>query len=216
MTATVIDKPVIVNWALGEIGSFATFTIDGEDDLSNQVELCWQRCVDQCFGLTDWTFLKRTFLLVRTATTPINGWSYEFALPGGRIGEPLKIMPGMTGRTPLRKYDIEGDHLYADEAVLRGTFKVYRDPEYWDPGFRAAFVKALGAYLSVPITHDTDMRDGLLREAFGTPSKEGTGGLFGRLMAQNKAGAPVGHPLADADPLTGGRHSGAWHGGYLP
>lgn len=214
MTATVIDKAVIVNWALGKIGSFATFTIDGDDDLSSQVGLTWQRCVDQCFGLADWSFLKQTFLLDRTTTAPLNGWKHEFALPGGRIGDPLKIMAGTTGKAPLRCYDIEGDHLYADETVVRGTFKVYRDPEYWDPAFRAAFTTALAGYLAVPVTHDTDMRDDLLREAFGTPSKEGTGGLFGRLMAQNKAGAPVGHPLADADPITGGRHAGAWHGRY--
>ena len=213
MTATVIDQAVIVNWALAKIGSFATFSIDGDDDLSSQVNLTWQRCVDQCFGLADWSFLKRTFSLDRTAEAPINGWAYEFALPGGRIGDPLKIMAG-TGRQPLRCYDIEGDHLYADEAAVRGTFKVYRDPEYWDSAFRAAFTTALAAYLAVPVAHDTDMRDLYHREAFGTPSKEGTGGLFGRLMAQNRAGAPIGHPLAAADPLTGARTGGSWYGRY--
>lgn len=214
MTATVIDKPVIVNWALSKIGSFATFTIDGEDDLSSQIELTWQRCVDQCFGLTDWTFLKRTFQLDRTTEKPVNGWSYEFALPGGRIGDPLKVMAGKTGREPYRHYDLEGGHLYADIQEIRATLKIYLDPEYWDPGFRSAFTTALAGYLAVPVSHDTDMRDSLLREAFGTPSKEGTGGLFGRLMAQNKAGSPVGHPLANADPLTAARHGGSWHGRY--
>ncbi|MBB98323.1 MAG: hypothetical protein CML67_02115 [Rhodobacteraceae bacterium] len=213
--STLIDKTTIVNWALSETGSFATFTIDGDDDLSAQVNLCWQRCVDHTFGLFDWKFLKKTFALVRTDATPINGWSHEFALPGGRIGDPLKITCDPTHRAPLRQFDIEGDFLYADEKAIYATFRVYRDPEHWDPAFRAAFAVALAAYLAVPISHDGKLRDELMGRAFGTPSREGTGGMFGRLMAQNKAAAPVGHPLAAADPISGaGGRTSPWHGSY--
>ncbi|GGE79099.1 hypothetical protein H1W37_19475 [Stappia taiwanensis] len=209
----VIDKVVIINWALTDIGAFATFSVDGDDDLSGQIQRTWQRCVDHCFGLADWKFCKQTFKLTRTGRQPVNGWPHEFALPGGRIGDPLKVMTDPRSRQPCRNFDLEGDFLYAEAMDIWVTIKVERDPEHWDPAFRTAFTAALAGYLAVPVTQNTNLRDEQFKLAFGTPSKEGTGGMFGRLMAQNKAAAPIGQPLSDQNPLTLAG-SGPWHGRF--
>lgn len=210
-----IDKAVIVNWALNDVGHYATFSIDDESDLAGQVELCWQRCIDHCVGLADWHDFRKTFKLSRRAEEPQNGWKYEFLLPGGRIGEPLKILD-RAGQcpSPLRNFDREENSIFADVEDIWARCKVERDPEHWDPAWRAAFTVALSSYFATAILMNTDLAQKKWDVAFGTPSREGGGGLFGRLMAQNRAGAPVGSPVLDAEPLGLARSSGggSWYG----
>lgn len=218
MSDTLIDKPTIINWALSDLGSFSTFSTEDDSDLADQIEKTWQRCVDHCFGLHDWTFARRTYKLNRHAAQPDNGWQYGFDLPGGMIGDPLKMLE-RAGQSPqpLRHYDIEGRAVYANVPQCWARVRQLVRPDKWDPAFRAAFTVALAGYLAVPVTHNSDERDARMVQAFGTPSKEGTGGMFGRLIAQNRAAAPVGQPLLNDDPLTAARDSFGgmpWHGRY--
>lgn len=211
-----IDKAVIAGWALHEIGHFATFSLDGEDELSGQVNLAWQRCLDRCISLHDWKDFRRTFKLDRSAAAPENGWTYEFALPGKRHGEPLKVMDqaGSNPRT-LRDFEREGNYIYANVENVWARCKFEQDPQYWDPGWRSGFVTALAGYLASAVLSNTDLKKELLAEAFGSPSREGTGGIFGRLMAQDRASSPMGNPPLENDPLTSAHRSGAgdpWHG----
>ncbi|MDW5313728.1 hypothetical protein [Rhizobium sp. PL01] len=207
-----IDKATIINWALTEIGVGPMFSVDDDSDLASQIENVWQPVVDRTFGMHDWTFSRKTFRNTRLADRPENGWSYGFDLPGSRIGNPLKIMD-QAGRSPrpLRNFTIEEGKLFCECTETWSLVKVAVDPDTWPPEWRGAFVVALGAYLCVPVWQDKDMKADMLVEAFGTPSREGTGGLFGRLMAQDKASNPIGSPQADDNPLTNARTS--THGG---
>ncbi|WP_337238175.1 hypothetical protein, partial [Salmonella enterica] len=79
-----------------------------------------------------------------------------------------------------------------------GRCKVLVDPEYWPVDWRVAFLMALGSALAKPVIEDEQLEETLRIKAFGTPSQEGTGGAFGRLIAQDRAAAPVGSsPWAD-------------------
>lgn len=214
-----IDKAVIANWALSEIGEFATFSIDGEDELSGQVELAWQRCLDHCVALHHWKDFIDTFKLSRATETPDNGWTYRFSLPGGRIGEPLKVMDQVSNGSgrPLRNFGRGGNFVYANCPDVWAECRFVLDPQYWDPGWRAAFVVALSGYLAQSVQSNTKLKQDQHTIAFGTPSKEGTGGMFGRLIAQDRAGAPMGNPMRDSNPLGEAHASGAglpWHGRY--
>ncbi|CDZ67633.1 Hypothetical protein NGAL_HAMBI2605_59140 [Neorhizobium galegae bv. orientalis] len=206
-----IDKATIINWALTDIGAGPMFSIDDDSDLAEQIENTWQPVIDRTFGMHDWSFARKTFRNQRHAVTPDNGWGYGFDLPGGRIGNPLKIMDDARRRTPVRDFTIEEGKLYCDREDTWSLCKVEVDPDTWPPEWRGAFVIALGGYLAVPVWQDTDMRSDKLVEAFGTASRDGTGGLFGRLMAQDKASNPVGEPQAQEDVLTNARHSGGDH-----
>lgn len=213
-----IDEATIINRALTSIGAGPMFSIDDGSDLSEQIANTYPRCVDQIFGMHDWTFARKTFRNARLAERPDNGWNYAFELPGNRIGNPLKIMD-RAGQSPnpLRNFTLEEGRLFCNAAETWSVCKVLVDPDYWDPSFRAAFVVALAGYLAVPVWQDQDLQNDKLVEAFGTPSREGTGGLFGRLMAQDKASAPIGDNLLAHDPLTavhntGGSYDLPWHG----
>lgn len=201
-----IDKPTLVNRALAEIGQPPKYSTDGETAFGQVVELVWPRVIDKCFGLHDWSFCRRTLKLARHAAKPANGWTYGFDLPGDRIGPPLKVLRSADERDVLRHYDIEAGALYAHEKDLWARCKVALSPEAWDAGFRDAFVTALAAELAVPMTQDIELRNDLRREAFGTPSEGMAGGKFGRIIAQDLAGQPVGSPLLRDDPLTSARY----------
>ncbi|WFS02213.1 hypothetical protein [Rhizobium tumorigenes] len=216
-----IDRATIINWALTDIGAGPMFSIDDGSDLAMQVDATWQRTVDQIFGMHDWHFSLVTVPMRRLAGSPGNGWQYGFDLPGDRIGAPLAYFRCIAPRPGLiRDFSLEEGKFFANEQSAWAKVKKAVDPDYWDPPWRSAFVKALGGELAVPVWQDEDLRERRRQEAFGTPSQQGTGGVFGRLMAQDKASAPVGDQslltndvLTDVRP-TGGMHSGPWHGSF--
>lgn len=207
-----LDKPMIVNWALAELGLQPAFSIDDSTGLGRQVAIFWPRAVGHCFGLHDWTFCRQTFQLQRQSATPQTGYAYGFDLPGSRIGQPVKLLEDPRRQTPIRDSRIEGQTLFCDEPTAYAVCKVPVAPEIWDLQWADAFAVALAYYLSIPLTQDPDLAELKKRDAFGTPSEGGTGGLFGRLIAQDRAAGPVGAPMLAEDPLTAGRTSGPWHG----
>ncbi|QFS98887.1 hypothetical protein FIV06_15775 [Labrenzia sp. THAF191b] len=217
----IIDKAAIVNMALSEIGHFTTFTQDDDPDLADAVNQSWQRAIDRCVSLHDWKDFRRTRKLERLTEPPETGWAYAHSLPGDRIGEPLKILRRAgDSPDPLRSFDREGNLILCNETTVWARCKVELEPASWDAGWRDAFVTALAGYLAVPILQSMDLKVEKHREAFGTPSQEGSGGKFGRLMSQDRASSPLGSSIADAEPLSRahggdtGRCSGPWHGGF--
>lgn len=204
-----IDKATIINMALTDIGAGPMFSTDDDSDLAAVIELQWQAVIDRTFGMAPWSFCRKTYRNTRHAETPENGWRYCFDLPGSRIGNPLKILDqaGQSPR-PLKHFTYEEGKLFCNATDTWSLCKVETDPDYWPPDWRGAFIVALGAYLAMPVWQDKELRDGMLVEAFGTASREGTGGLFGRLMAQDRASEPVADMGAEENPLLNARAIG--------
>lgn len=198
----------LANRALARIGQAPTFSLDSADQRAAKIHMAWQDCLDRCFSLHDWSWARRTTKLPRRSECPTNGWCHGFDLPGDRIGDPLKVLACPRDPSlPLRDFDIEGGVLYADVCDVWVRVRVAVDPVTWEPGFRSAFVVAFAGFLAVPLQQDADLEAQLFGVAFGTPSRDQTGGLFGRLIAQNRAGSPLGSPLLRSDPLTDARFS---------
>lgn len=208
-----LTKPVIVNWALVELGLAPNFSVDIESELGAIYDLMWPRTVAETFSLIDWTFCRKTFSLTRRDETPSTGFAYGFDLPGGRLGEPLKLWADPRRRTPLRDKRIEGEEVHCDETTCYAVCRVEVDPAYWDLQFANCFAVLLASNFAVPLQQDMDLMAEKRKQAVGSPSEGGTGGMFGRLIAQNRASDPVGEALYAGDPLTVGRGSSApWWG----
>jgi hypothetical protein len=214
MAEAEITKAVIVNWALAEIGRAPNFSIDDDTKLGGLVDIFWPRAVARCFGLTDWTFCRRTTRLTRQEAEPQTGYAYGYDLPGDRIGEPLKLLYDARDQRPLRDFRIEGDTLFCDDEAAWAVCRVEVDPAYWPVQFRDAFAVALSALLAVPLMQDLELAAEKEVKAFGTRSEGGAGGMFGRILAQNRTAGPVSAPLLGNDPLTGahGNLAGPWWG----
>jgi len=206
------DEATIINSALTDIGAGPMFSVDDDSELAEIVANVWPRTVKKAFGMHDWSFATLAKKSIRHAAAPENGYRYGFDLPGGRIGNPLIIRDGPRSRNVIRDFTIEGGKLYCDQPETWTVCKFYVDPTVWPPEWEAAFITLLGANLAVPVWQDADLRDDMLATALGTSSMQGTGGEFGRLMAQDKASKPVGEPLDDDNPLSEARY--AWHGRF--
>ncbi len=205
MSEQTLDMATIVNRALVGIGMPPSFSVS---DTTSFGLICQQRfalCRDRVFSLHDWSFLRRTSRLVRHATTPQNGWTYGFDLPGDRLGAPLKLLTALRPECTLRDYQIEGSSVYCQETALWARCKVALDPQYWDSGFVAAFITALEGYLAVPQLQDLELETARLQTAFGASREGGAAGLFGRLIAQDLAAQPIESPFTRGDPLSDAR-----------
>jgi len=200
------DKVSLINRALMlQLGNPATYSIGDDSPMSAACDAAWDETLFACFSLHDWSFARRTVELVRLAERPQNGYAFGFALPGNRLGQLLKVMSDPRSGAVIRDYAIEGDVLACDVGRCWVRVKLLVDPEHWDGAFSAAFVVALGAKLAIALNQDEELAAQKQAEAFGTPSQGGSGGLFGRLIAQDRAGEPQGAPLYWQDPLTSAR-----------
>ncbi|CDX54572.1 hypothetical protein MPL1032_190156 [Mesorhizobium plurifarium] len=216
MADFVVDKVVIVNWALVELGLAPNFSIDAETKLGQTVDIFWPRALARAFGMHDWTFCRKTFQLTRQVATPVTGYRFGFDLPGNRIGPALKLLSDPRHDVPIRDFTIEGTTAFCDEETVYARCKVMVEPEAWDPQFADAFSTLLASYLAIPLTGDPDQQDAKTIQAIGSRSEGGTGGMFGRMIAQDRSAAPVSTP-ATTDVLQGGRSGGGcypWHGNF--
>jgi hypothetical protein len=212
MPDALFSKVEVVNWSLVELGQAPAYSIDTATALGAIVDTMWPRAVARCFGLHDWTFCRRTHLLTRQAATPVTGYAYGFDLPGGRIGEPMRYLRDPRTRAVVRDVRIEAGTVFSDEPVLYAVCRMAVDPEQWDAQFADCFASALAGFLAVPLLQDSDLADEKLQLAFGPPSQGGSGGAFGRLIAQIRSAEPQGAEMLAADPLTAGRGAGPWYG----
>lgn len=213
------DEATIINEALTDIGVGPMFSIDDDSELAEIVANVWPRVMKRTFGMAPlgWSFSRKTSRNNRNAEQPENGYRYAFDLPGGRIGNPIKLWDNPRRRTVVRDFAIEEGKVFCDCPDTWSLCRFYVAPEFWPPDWREGYVLVLGAYFAVPVWQDEDMRDRRLQEAFGTPSRDGTGGLFGRLLAQDVASNPVGEPQEMDNPLSNARYSGTaepWYGRF--
>lgn len=214
MPDTTLTKAMIVNWALTELGQKPNFSIAEESRLGDTVAMIWPRCLARTFGLTDWPFCRRTYVLTRQSATPATGYRYGYDLPSPRFGPPLKYLEGNPrDNRPVRDTRIEAETVYADTDTLSAVCKVAVDPEYWDEQFADCFAIAFASYLAVPLLQDIDLAREKEELAFGRRAEGGSGGAFGRLIAQHRAAGPLAAPT-DSPALSGGRADGPWHGRF--
>lgn len=211
MADTEISKVMIVNWALVELGLAPKYSIDGEISLGGKVDMFWPRALARSFAVHDWTFCRKTFRLTRQSATPVTGYRYGFNLPGNRVGPALKLLRDPRRADPIRDFTVEGTTVFCDEETAYARCKVMVDPVAWDPAFCDAFATLLASYLAVPLLQDIDLAAEKLELAVGTRSEGGAGGMFGRLIAQDRSAAPVAAP-ATSEVLQGGRTGGDWWG----
>ena len=202
-------QPVdIVNRALALIGAGEIMSLEDDGDKERAAQLIYDSAVEWALGLFPWRFALQTFALSRLTDKPATGYSFAYALPGTRLGYPIAVF-GNPRRLdePLRDYAIQANELHADAQAVWVQCKVMVAPSAWPPEFRRAVVTLIAADLAVAVAHDVTLGEARRREAVGTASEGGTGGLVGVAIAKEVALAPP-PPLDVTDPFTHARLGG--------
>lgn len=206
MPSSAEAKVHLVNRALVKLGLRPSYTTDQASELGAMVEAVFDPLLAEVATNFDFPFLRQTLALDPLAGPPQNGWPYGFKLPATRIGSPLSFLDQVYPRERyLREFMLEAGNVYAACTVLWGRFRILLDPQYWDEGFAEAYVTGLAGRLAVPMTQDAELEEARIREAFGSQQEQRRGGLFGRLIAMNKAAEPQGRGFMDSDLLTQAR-----------
>lgn len=150
-----------------------------------------------------WTFCKTKIKLARDTAAPISTWAYAFQLPADRLngGWAVYNTDGLNAR-PISNFDIQGQKLLANDTDIWIDY-TYRAPEaYWPPYFVIFAINALAAALALPATQDKSLADRYDVLAFGSPSDNRKGGLYGEATKTDALSRPndviYDSPLIDA------------------
>lgn len=199
------DKVHVVNTALSKLGLEASYSIDDESPLGGKVDMAWLGVVAEVMMLHPWQQMRETVAVTQLARPPANGWQYGFALPADRVGDPLAILTDVVRETYLRSFMLEGGKLFTNVTPVWVRVRKATDPQTWDMAFREAFAMALAGALAVPLLQDDDTEALRRRDAFGDPRELGGGGLFGKLIAVERAAQPQGRNFLTNSPLIAAR-----------
>jgi hypothetical protein len=206
MADSAAAKVKIVNAALIELGQPPAYSGGTETQLGGIIDTLWPNLEAVIATAYDFSYFRKTAEAQGLSGTPANGWSKGFQLPGDRIGDPLAIL-SQAGPSEiyLRHFMLEAGNIYANVSRLWVRYRVKGDPSQWDAGFTAAFTLALAGKLAVPLLQDEDLAAVKLADAWGAARENFGGGLFGKLIAVNRAAQPQGRGFMDDDPLTAAR-----------
>lgn len=218
MTEVLDSHLKVMNAALARIAGGQIMAEDEDTELAAQVIAIYYARLDAVLGMHDWSFAGKTFKLDAvpkdadhdydaTDKKFITGWLHAFLMPGTRLSLPRRLLVDpRRPDSPLRDFSIEQNVVYADHEKLYGTFTVRADPIAWKKDFALGIKAIVAADLCVPVTHDSNLAATIRTEAEGTPQEQGRGGLIGRALAADAAGARRVAPVWN-DPLSSARMS---------
>lgn len=195
----------ICNRALTKLGVSPIETLQ-EDKISTDIEAACARIYpmvrDSLLSMYRWPFAlrKRTLSLVGDET-PLNEWSFIFALPEGMVNGPSAVY-GNGSHRPGFDYEIIDGKLYTNyTAVVVDFIRRPRESEM-PPLFVQFFVTVLAMELAIPLTESSDRANELRIQAYGPATLDGNGGLFVAAKRAHSQNQPVRSLFQNGDPLT--------------
>ena len=196
------DKQTLINKALTVIGH-TPISIEDEDDKAESASTAFDLTVDEIFGLHAWSWAKTRRALQRITTPSGSTKPHAFQYPGDVLGAPLAVFSSVQPEQRDFGYILQGSMLFADGENRWADFQEVKPLAQWPSAFRAGFIKALAAELCIPIAELIELRAVYRTELFGRDWEQYQGGLFGRLIAADKAAQPLhtpqlGHQLNSA------------------
>jgi len=205
--AGVLTDVEMANRALARVGEAPANSLDPADgDYEAQVGRLYTSVTESLLSWSDWSFNLIGKTLSRNAS-PVNvspRWSYEHQLPPDRLGLFQAVYPG-TSQTPFANFEIAGDKLWSNEAVIFGLYRALVVPDLWPGYFRRVTETALAAQYAVSISENRTEHDRLYAQAFGAPSEMGHGGEMAMAELMDAHGRPVDGFDLNGDPLTHAR-----------
>ena len=152
-----------------------------------------------------WKFTLKKVQLARLTTSPINEWKYAYQLPSDLLILRAIYNSSSTNIVPQTNYEIFQDEIFTNETTVYIDYQ-YQPDESTFPAFFTQFViMAVAARISMAITDDAKIEESKQVKAFGLPSDNLNGGLFGVAKKLDSLQSPS--PAIMADDLVAARFS---------
>ena len=155
---------------------------------SNEAEICnvmYESHIKQLLAIYPWTFATRKRQLNQDSTAPINEYTYSHILPAESMLLWALFQSDDVGVLPVKDYDIYADttgalrRVYSNYSTLYADYTIYISENNWPPYFEQFAIHSLAAHLAIPVTGNSDLYKLYSDIAYGTPSANRKGGLYG-------------------------------------
>jgi hypothetical protein len=199
------DQATLTTRALAVL-AHGPLSLEDESDAAETADAIFHMTVDLVFGLHTWSWARKAVALTRVAEPrSVAIRKYAFALPGDRRSGPLSVYTSLDPLTRDYDFRLQDGYVFAHGETRWADFLFVPPMVDWPPQFQTAFVKAFAAELAVPINELFDYGEKLRNECFGADWQQYQGGLFGRLVALDKAAQPMAAPMHGHDFATARR-----------
>lgn len=163
---------------------------DGTDE-ANACDRLYSDVRDMTLSMYPWSFAYKKVKLARLVTTPVSEWTYEYQLPGDRLGNPRAVFETANAYArPVKEWEIQGDKLITNYQEVYIDYP-YQTPEYAMPQYFVQLLKYMMAWhLAYPITEQETKTGYWQGLAIGSPAENGRGGYFRQASNIDAQGQP--------------------------
>lgn len=169
-----VDRIGLCNQALTGLGNLP---LQGEDAFgAEEVLLVFDRVVLAVLSAKRWRFIRRTAWLVREDATPAGGyWSYQYLLPGDRIGLPDAVWDN-TEQRHFDKFEYDDGKIVTNAEALWAKYPRLVPFDDWPVDVLDCLLTAAQAELALAVNEDAALRQSLRAEVWGDPRRPGQTG----------------------------------------
>lgn len=134
-------------------------------------------------------------------------WKYRYKLPNNRLGNPVAVFDrpraelNEPGGQPFTDYELHGQHLVTDAAVIFVRVQVKPPLHFWPPLFTVCQRLLVSADAALMLHEDKGLRLQLRREALGDDRVPGDLGLIGKAATLDAQNQPSEIIMGDDGPL---------------
>lgn len=213
-------KEDIASMALARLGEPAISSFEEDTETAEKVNQLYEDTILSLFSEYNWQWATaRVALSQDGALTPANEWGKAFLMPTirtDRIGQPLEVFNSTGLRAPVFfDYEVEDKWILTNADVIVITYIKRKAESTWPGFFVKLAVEALAATLALPVTENASKEEWHTQKAYGAPSQNGQGGLYGMATRADARLMPTRSLVEDSDPMTaarfgGSRNDGTW------
>lgn len=177
--------------ALILLGASPISSFNDGTDAANACDRLYPDVRDMALSMYPWSFAYKKVKLARLVTTPVSEWTYEYQLPGDRLGNPRAVFETANAYArPVKEWEIQGDKLITNYQEVYIDYP-YQTPEYAMPQYFVQFLKYMMAWhLAYPVTEQETKTGYWQGISIGSPAENGRGGYFRQASNIDAQGQP--------------------------
>jgi hypothetical protein len=174
-----VSKIDICSTALVELGEDTISSFTANTAPSKICGQIYPEYIKYLLSIFPWKFTKKKVQLARLTTAPLNEWSYAYQLPSDMLMLHGLFNSSSTHILPQTNYEIFEDEIFTNETTVYIDYQFQPDESNFPSFFTQFVIAAMAAKLAMPITDDRGIEELKSLKAFGSPSDNLNGGLFG-------------------------------------